>query len=46
MDINQKILKDKNIIETIKNIILDSSYKFNNKTLYPKKIDWYKNIII
>jgi len=45
MDINQKILKDKNIIETIKNIILDSEYKFDNKTLYPKKIDWYKNII-
>ena len=45
MDINQKILKDKNIIETIKNLILDSSYKFNYKTVYPKKIDWYKNII-
>jgi hypothetical protein len=46
MDINQQILKVKNIINYIKKIIKNIQSDFNNdieyKDFYPRKIDWYK----
>jgi len=42
MDISQSILKYKNIINIVENIILNKNDKIDMKTLYPSKIDWYK----
>jgi hypothetical protein len=45
MNINQKILKNKNIIDTIKKFILNNDYNIDYKNLYPNKINWYKHNI-